>query len=215
MFSLLKERIGAWAAEGLPDVSDARAQALGKLGDWIAARGRAGNPADLVWVCTHNSRRSHIAQLWALAASVHFDLPHVRSWSGGTEATAFSPWAIAALREDGFRIEDSGERVLPENPVYHASVGPDGPVVRGYSKVFTEPPNPQRDFVAIMVCSSADDACPFVPGADLRVSLPFDDPKASDGTPSAPAAYLAASATIGREVAWVMQLARSGRNHKP
>ena len=56
-----------------------------------------------------------------------------------------------------------------------------------------------------MVCSSADASCPFVEGAAVRVSLPYLDPKVSDGTPEEAATYRAKSEEIGRELVWLMR----------
>ena len=198
----IEAQLSGWSGPG-EGLAASQVEALEAIGAWVVARAAAGEPADVVWVCTHNSRRSHMAQLWAQAAAVHHGLA-LRSWSGGTEATAFHPSAIAAMVADGFVIADSGAREGEGNPVYEASLGPNVPVVRVWSKVFTDAPNPQSGFLAVMVCSSADEACPFVLGADQRVSLPFDDPKAADGTPEAPAVYQAASRQIGQAVAWAI-----------
>jgi arsenate reductase (thioredoxin) len=95
------------------------------------------------------------------------------------------------------------------NVVYATSVGEGLGEVRGFSKVYGDAANPSDGFAAIMVCSEADGACPFVTGADLRVSLPYVDPKVSDGTPEEAAVYLAKSEEIGREMAFLMELARA------
>jgi len=153
--------------------------------------------ARLTFVCTHNSRRSHMAQLWAQAAAWRHGLTHVHCFSGGTEATAFHPNAIAAMRAQGFGI-------TPAPGGHHISAGPDEPVIFGQSQVFDQPPNPTEDFAAIMVCTSADRGCPIVDGANLRLALPFVDPKARDGHADQDATYRARSLEIGHQVAWAM-----------
>jgi len=76
--------------------------------------------------------------------------------------------------------------------------------VKNFSKKISDPSNPTEAFGAVMVCSSADKSCPFVPGADLRVAIPYIDPKLSDGTDAETATYLAKSEEIGREMVWLM-----------
>lgn len=207
----LASRLDAWVADGKPDtIDELRDMALGQLADWIAEKQRAGAPAHLLFVCTHNSRRSHMGQLWAAAAAAHAGLDHVQSWSGGTEATAFNPRSVKALSAHGFRIEDAGRTVAdgPTNPIYTTTLGPGLPPIQGFSKVYSDTHNPSEGFAAVMVCTSADAACPFVEGAELRVSMPYLDPKASDGSPEEAATYLAKSEEIGRELTWLMAEAR-------
>lgn len=194
-----------WDAAGTPSTLDAdRQAALVEVADWIRSQRDAGAPAHLTFVCTHNSRRSHMAQLWAQAAAVHQGLDHVHAWSGGTEATAFNPRAVSALVAHGMDITPSGEVIGDANVVYTTRLGPGLPPLRSFSKTFADPFNPQSDFAAVMVCSSADASCPYVEGAALRIAVPYLDPKASDGTPEEAATYGAKSLEIGAEMAWLM-----------
>ncbi|MCB9744898.1 MAG: protein-tyrosine-phosphatase [Alphaproteobacteria bacterium] len=204
----LAARLDAWIAEGPPETLDAeRLASVEELAAWIAAR----EAAPMIFVCTHNSRRSHIAALWARAAALHLGLDGVQGSSGGTEATAFNPRAVAAMQALGFEITESGEVLGAQNLVYEVSMGPELPPERAWSKVFSDPANPQEGFAAVMVCSAADAACPYVEGADLRIALPYLDPKVSDGTPEEAASYRAKGEEIGREMAWMMHLAAAGR----
>lgn len=184
-----------------PEPDARRREQLEQIVEFI----RAHDPAELVFVCTHNSRRSHLAQLWAHAAAVHHGLAgRVRCFSGGTEATAFHPHAVEALRGQGFRIDVARGG---GNPVYRVRVGDGAPEIGSFSKRYDDPPNPTGDFCAVMVCAEADAGCPFVAGAVGRVSLPFDDPKESDGSGRESEAYAAASRRIAAEMAWVMRRA--------
>ena len=90
------------------------------------------------------------------------------------------------------------------NIVYDVDFGEGHPTLKNFSKKISDPSNPTVDFGAVMVCSSADKSCPFVPGADLRVAIPYIDPKLSDGTEQETATYLAKSEEIGREMVWLM-----------
>ena len=159
----------------------------------------------MVFICTHNSRRSIIAQVWAAAAADWFGMDNVEAFSGGTETTAFNPRAVAALRRAGFSIGTPPEE---ENPRYTVRFGEDATSLIVWSKVFDAPENPHRGFAAVMTCSHADENCPFVPGADVRVSLPFDDPKASDGTPDEERIYDERVREIGREIVFAFSCAR-------
>jgi hypothetical protein len=59
---------------------------------------------------------------------------------------------------------------------------------------------PQQNFAAVMTCSHADASCPLVMGASVRVAIPYEDPKAADGTPEETALYDARSKQIATEM---------------
>lgn len=209
MHAPLRRTLDSWLAEARPP-APAHLGALEALADWLAAREAAGEAAPVSFICTHNSRRSHMACLWFWAASVHQGLASARCFSGGTEATAWNPRAVAALRAQGFLVEDTGEEVEPgvSNRRYRVRLDADGPALDVFSKVFDHPANPDKGFAAVLVCDSAAEACPFVPGAALRLPLSFVDPKESDGTPAESATYLARSEEIGRTMAWLAAAVR-------
>lgn len=183
------------------EIPEERKASLNALADYIREQVLAGKPADVTFICTHNSRRSHMSQLWAKAAAVKCDLPQVNTYSGGTEATAFNPRSVKALRACGFAISDGAG----ENPHYTVTLGEGIEPVEAFSKKYDDPFNPQSEFCAVMTCSDADEACPIVRGADARVSLPYIDPKLSDNTPQEDSTYLARSREIGRELYWAMR----------
>ena len=155
-------------------------------------------------ICTHNSRRSHLAQAWIYAASEWWNWSDISSFSGGTEATAFHPNAVAALRRAGFDVQQLEES---SNPTYELKVSFQSEASTHFSKRFDAPSNPQAAFAAILVCSDADEACPFVPGAERRFYLPFEDPKAFDGTDQVDQAYDQCAAQIAREIFFIFQTA--------
>ncbi|MCR9162967.1 MAG: protein-tyrosine-phosphatase [Nannocystaceae bacterium] len=182
-------------------MSEERRALLDHIASHVAARLEAGETARLLFICTHNSRRSHMGQLWAAAAAAYFGIDGVETFSGGTEATAFNPRAVAALQRAGFAIEAPDTSL--DNPEYAVSLGEGMSSQVAYSKRYVDPPNPTEAFVAVMTCSDADEACPFVPGADLRVALPYIDPKVSDGTPDESATYDARSEQIAQEMVYL------------
>lgn len=179
--------------------STGHAKALDDLAAYISRKFSEGQTPQLNFVCTHNSRRSHMSQIMAQVLAAHLKLD-IKTWSGGTEATEFHANAVNALRELGVQIEKISEGA---NARYRVTTGL--VVSEAFSKKFSAPPNPQKDFAAIMVCSSADAGCPFVPGADVRISLPFKDPKVSDGTEAQASVYRERALQIGAELAYMFK----------
>ena len=70
------------------------------------------------FICTHNSRRSQLGQVWTFFASHYFDL-NITSFSGGTEVTAFHRNTVRTLKEVGFTF--NVEEFSHQNPVYQVS----------------------------------------------------------------------------------------------
>ena len=184
----------------LEQIPQARRALLDVLVDLPGFSSDRHRPVRLVFICTHNSRRSHMAQLWAQVAARHFSVPGVEATSGGTEATAFNPRAVAALRRAGFAIEFFSDG---KNPVYEVWYEPEMEPIQAFSKIYDEPPNPTAGFAAVMTCAAADTACPIVSGADERIVIPYDDPKAADGTEHEAEVYDERCAQIAREMLYV------------
>lgn len=178
------------------------------LARWIAAaRAEPTAIARLNFICTHNSRRSHLAQLWAQAAAAHYNIDRLRAYSGGTEATACNPRAIAALQRAGFDITT----LTPEddNPIHLVRYSDHHPPIACFSKAYNHPPNPSANYAAIMVCNTADEACPIVRGCAARFAIQYHDPKAADNTPEEHTTYDQRSNQIAREMLYTMSLITS------
>ena len=186
-------------------IPDDRKLALEQVASFIAERMAAGKPVELTFICTHNSRRSQMAQIWAVAAAAHYGVIGVETYSGGTEATAFNARAIGAIKREGFVVVNPGG----ENPHYRVRYAEGAPSIECFSKTYDDPFNPQRNFVAVMTCSQADEACPVVHGAALRVPIAYDDPKASDGTPEETSTYDARCRQIGAEMFYLLSRVRA------
>jgi protein-tyrosine-phosphatase len=182
-------------------IDSERKTQLESLSAYIQQKYKEQKTPKLIVICTHNSRRSHLGQLWLAAAADYYKLPALESYSGGTEATAFNPNAVAAVKRIGF---DISKLVDAENSIYNVFWKEDQYPYQAFSKRFEEPPNPTSEFAAIMVCSEADEGCPFVPGTDFRIALPFDDPKAFDGTPQEAEKYDERCEQIGMEMLYVL-----------
>ena len=188
-----------------PDIiSNTRKQDLLSVAAYIRdAIGKRGE-AHLNFICTHNSRRSHLSQIWAAVAAYHYGLEGIHTYSGGTETTAFHPNAVDALRRAGFQISIVGLMGEP-NPHYALEYTPNQPPMVCYSKRFDQAVPPGKPFAEIMTCSDADQNCPFVPTAEFRQSLPYDDPKQVDGTAMETQVYDERCRQIASEMMWMMQ----------
>jgi arsenate reductase len=184
-------------------ISEERKVILNRLSAYITEQLMAKREVNLVYICTHNSRRSHFGQVWATVAAHYYAVPDVHTFSGGTEATAFNPNAIAALQRDGFVVERSSEAL---NPIYAVIFG-EGITEKTncFSKTYDNEANPSEHFAAVMTCSDAEENCPYIPGVDVRVGTTYDDPKAFDNTPLQEAKYTERSRQIALECLYVMR----------
>jgi len=178
-----------------------RREVLDQFATFIREQNAKGQTPRLVFICTHNSRRSHMGQVWATAAAKMCGVK-IAAYSGGTEVTKFNPRAVAALERAGVHIEQTTD---DEDPVYHVKVGEGVPSLACFSKKYGDPPNPKHDFAAIMTCDQADAQCPVVQGAIARFHTGYVDPKAADGTKDEQKAYDERCAQIAREVLYVMK----------
>jgi arsenate reductase len=178
-----------------------RKTALDRLAVFIDDRRSHGKTAKLIFICTHNSRRSHLAQIWAQTTAHYFGIEGIETYSGGTEATAFNPRAMAVLQRTGFRVET----VTPgDNPLVRIRYSTEADPMDCFSKTYDQPPNPRTDFCAIMTCSDADRHCPIVFGAADRIVIRYDDPKEFDGTFEEEARYDERCRQIAREMVWAL-----------
>jgi arsenate reductase len=173
-----------------------RQKILKGLSEFIYNKHQKDEVAELVFICTHNSRRSHLAQVWATVALHYHGIENVICFSGGTEATAFHPNAIEALERAGCQIDKTGGK----NPVYLVKYAPGNKGIQAFSKKYNDKYNPNKGFCAIMTCSEADDACPVVLGMEKRIALTYQDPKISDGQPNEGQVYDDRCAQIAMEM---------------
>lgn len=182
------------------DIMADRQAILKPLADYISLKIQRGEVIRLTFICTHNSRRSHLGQLWASVAAHHYGVGPVECFSGGTETTACNTRTVAAMERAGIRVQRITEG---DNPVYLLGYADGVPPLVAFSKVFDQVPNPGAGFAAVMTCTHAEENCPFVPGAEKRFSITYEDPKAFDGTPEEAEAYDARCRQIAGEMLWV------------
>lgn len=181
-------------------ISEERKQVLQPLIDYIREKRTHKEKIRLNFICTHNSRRSHLSQIWAQTMAHYFKMDNVECFSGGTEATAMFPKVAETLTKQGFEITKLSEN---QNPVYAIKFDKCEIPVVGFSKKYDDPFNPESGFCAVMTCSSADQGCPFIAGADKRIPVRYEDPKMYDGHAEMDEKYLQKSLEIGQEMFYV------------
>lgn len=167
-------------AQQFDTIPQERKDILERISNYARSKQEQDKPINLVYICTHNSRRSHLGQIWAKVSADYFNIGNVNTYSGGTEATAFNINAISALQRVGFNIQKTTDS---ENPIYHVYHNEGEEPSICFSKVYDHIQNPSSEFGAIMTCSDAEENCPFIPGVELRVGTTYDDPKGFDNTP--------------------------------
>ncbi len=194
------------ASIDVENIADERKKTLQVLADYIQSKVNEGQAIRLNFICTHNSRRSHLAQIWAQTLAYYFGIKNTTCYSGGTEATALFPAVIETLLISGFQVDKLSDN---ENPVYSIKFADNELPIIGFSKTLSSDFNPKSEFCAIMTCSQADEACPFVPGAEKRVPITYDDPKVFDNTPQQAKKYDERSRQIATEMYYVFSKIQS------
>ena len=181
-------------------ISTERKAILQPLTEFIQSKVSNQQDIRINFICTHNSRRSHLSQVWAQTLAFHFNIKNVFCYSGGTESTALFPIVAETLQNSGFQIKTISKN---ENPIYSIKYAYNQHPIIGFSKRLNDDFNPKSEFVAIMTCDSANEACPFVSGAEKRIPITFEDPKAFDNTPQQAEKYNERSLQIATELFYV------------
>jgi arsenate reductase (thioredoxin) len=181
-------------------VSNERKEILNPLIEYIQNKVNANQEIRLNFICTHNSRRSHLSQIWAQTMAFHFNIKNIFCYSGGTEATAMFPKVGETLANQGFEIQQLSEK---QNPVYAVKFDVNQHAIICFSKTYFDDFNPKSQFGAIMTCNNADEGCPMVFGAEARFPIKYDDPKAFDGTELMNEKYTERSVQIASEMYYV------------
>jgi arsenate reductase len=181
-------------------ISEERKNVLQPLVNYIQDKVDTNEEIRLNFICTHNSRRSHLSQIWAQTMAFQFGIRNVFCYSGGTEATAMFTKVGETLVNQGFEIQQLSEN---ENPVYAIKFSDNEPPIIAFSKTYFDAFNPKTNFGAIMTCNNADEGCPMVFGAEARFPIKYDDPKAFDGTEIMNEKYTERSLEIASEMFYV------------
>lgn len=177
-----------------------RKKELEKLVTFIQHRVKSDLPIPIVFMCFHNSRRSHMAQIWAHVASLHYDIPKVVSTSAGMEVTAFNPHAVEALKRAGFLVN---KMTSGENPVYEIRFSNSLMPLSHYSKLYSHYLSYMKDFSAVMTCEDADNKCKAIDGCSARVAMYYTDPRKHDNTEIAQEEYDKTCRLISKEMLYV------------
>lgn len=183
-------------------ISEERKRILQPLIEFISSKISKNEEVRLNFICTHNSRRSHISQIWAQTMAYYYHIENVFCYSGGTEATAMFPKVAETLTNQGFEILKLSET---ENPVYAVKFAENEHAVICFSKKYNDDFNPKSAFAAILTCDSADENCPIVYGAEARIPIKYEDPKKSDGTAEMNETYFNRSLEIATEMKFVFE----------
>ncbi len=181
-------------------VPNERKEVLNPLIDYIQNKVNSNEEIRLNFICTHNSRRSHLSQIWAQTMAFQFGIQKVFCYSGGTEATAMFPKVGETLVNQGFEIQKLSEE---QNPVYAVKFDENQHPIICFSKAYFHDFNPKSEFGAIMTCNNADEGCPMVFGAEARFPIKYDDPKAFDGTDLMNEKYTQRSLQIASEMYYI------------
>lgn len=181
-------------------ISIKRKEVLQPLIEYIQQKEIGNEEVRINFICTHNSRRSHLSQVWAQTMAHYFEIKNVVCYSGGTEATALFPMVAETLQYSGFQIKAISKT---ENPIYSIKYADNEHPIIGFSKRFNDEFNPKSAFAAVMTCSQADEGCPFIPGAEKRIPITFEDPKIYDHTPQQAEKYHERSLQIATDLFYV------------
>jgi len=182
-------------------IDENREAILNEVVKYIQQKKDLGDQIKLNFICTHNSRRSQLSQVWAQVMANYFKV-NCLSYSGGVEVTAFNHRAVNTLKSQGFIINVTGSD-SKDNPIYHISTSDKLLSIDTFSKLYNHKSSPTKDFAAIMTCSDADDNCPFIPGTEKRIPLRYNDPKTFDDTPLEEEKYLERSIEIATEMHYI------------
>ncbi|RYM33846.1 protein-tyrosine-phosphatase [Brumimicrobium glaciale] len=181
-------------------IDEVRKNTLQPLIEFIQGKVDKREAVKLNFICTHNSRRSHLGQIWAQTAAHYFNISNVYCYSGGTEATAVFPAVIDTLKASGFNINFLSDDENPKHAIKYAEMKQ--PII-GFSKLWDDAANPKDGFCALMTCSEADADCPIVFGAEKRVPIHYNDPKEFDNSPDKMEEYSLTSMKIANEMSYV------------
>lgn len=177
-----------------------RKKVLQPLVDFIQDKRDKNEAANINFICTHNSRRSHLSQIWAQTMAAYFQVDKVVCYSGGTEATALFPVVAKTLQNTGFKVNTISQG---NNPIYAIKYEDNSSPIIGFSKTFDDSFNPVSNFAAVLTCSQADEGCPFIAGAEKRIPVTYEDPKVFDNTPQQEEKYNERSLQIATEMFYV------------
>lgn len=180
-------------------VAENRKIKLDQIVNAIATDLKKKNKAIVKFICTHNSRRSQLAEFMLDVLAREKKL-RIVALSAGTVATAFEPRMVKAIMAEGFELLEYGQK---PNPLYIYRIEIDD--LYYYSKKYDDKLLDAGESTIVTVCSEAETDCPVIPGTGQRIHLPYDDPKAHDNTAKEAEAYESKVMEIGLEMNYVVE----------
>lgn len=183
-------------------IDENRKQLLKSIAIYIAKQVTANKKVNLNYICTHNSRRSQLTQVWSSYATNYYKFSDINSFSGGTVATAFYRNTVKTLQEVGFTFQII--EFSHQNPVYAINYKNGINPIVGFSKLYDDEYN-KKPFIAITTCSNAAENCPFITDAIECFHLPFNDPKTFDNTLYQSEKYLEINQQIAGEIHFIFK----------
>ena len=175
---------------------------LHELANVIKLKINSDQLVNIIVICKHNSRRSHFGQVWLSVAASFYGIKNCTAFSGGTEATAVFPSVVSTLKSIGFNITTDPKQTT--NPCHIIELNEGADSLTLFSKKYNSPTNPTSNFIALLVCHEASEACPFIIGADDRIQLTYIDPKVSDETEQQVQTYAKTCELISREMLYTI-----------
>ena len=170
MHSALAQYIEARTTEfGLVETD--RRLRLDAIASYVRSKVRQQRAASLLFLGRHNSRRSHLAQVWAQTVAAWCEVGVVISYSAGVQPTRLAPAAVDALRRAGF-VVDLGQDPSTAKVSFRA----DAPPMICYAKDYEALQVPQRNWCAVSVDAGVAAGFPALDEAEERVVLPLEDP---------------------------------------
>lgn len=182
-------------------IEDSRKELVQPLVDFIQDKVDKGLSIDLNFICTHNSRRSHLCQIWMQVAASYYGFTNFHCYSGGTQQTALYPMVASVLKKQGLNVFKITET---QNPIYAIKSSDNAIPIICFSKKYEDDFNPSSSYAAVLTCSQADNGCPFIIGAEQRIPITYEDPKAFDATNNPEQGYLKRSFQIAVEMFYIL-----------
>lgn len=183
------------------EIKPSRIERLNNIAESLSSVYSEANTLNLNFICTHNSRRSQLAQVWSHYFSYLYDL-NLHSYSSGTEVTEVHPNILNVLEEAGFEVERISE--TNNNPRYKLNYSETRDSILLFSKSIDDESLP-KNYIAITTCSQADENCPFIPQASMRFSLTYSDPGKDDGSDREIESYRQTNKQIAREIKYMIK----------
>ena len=139
----------------------------------------------IVFICTHNSRRSQFCETWSKVLANRYGL-NISFSSAGTTKTSVYKEVINSLKRAGVDINEKGILNI------------EGKSSILYSKTLDD--IKENKFISITNCKDAERNCPLDPRSQLNLNIFYDDPKKFDGMENEKKEYDKTCLSIAAEI---------------